>query len=52
MTTDVLGRMDEWGPTVTVAEIARLARTMTWRWAVVDMFHGGAKAGIPWGSRA
>ncbi|MFC9832789.1 Glu/Leu/Phe/Val dehydrogenase [Rhodococcus sp. NPDC127530] len=33
-------------PTVTVAEIARLARVMTWKWAGVDMFHGGAKAGI------
>jgi len=34
------------GPAVTVAEIARLARVMTWKWAGVDMFHGGAKAGI------
>lgn len=34
------------GPTVTVAEVARLARTMTWKWAAVDLFHGGAKAGI------
>jgi glutamate dehydrogenase (NAD(P)+) len=33
-------------PTVTVAEIARLARTMTWKWAGVDLFYGGAKAGI------
>ena len=33
-------------PTVTVGEIARLARVMTWKWAGVDMFHGGAKAGI------
>jgi glutamate dehydrogenase (NAD(P)+) len=33
-------------PTVTVDEIARLARVMTWKWAGVDMFHGGAKAGI------
>jgi glutamate dehydrogenase (NAD(P)+) len=33
-------------PTVTVGEIARLARTMTWKWAAVDLFHGGAKAGI------
>lgn len=31
---------------VTVEEIARLARVMTWKWAGVDMFHGGAKAGI------
>jgi glutamate dehydrogenase (NAD(P)+) len=34
------------GPDVTVAEIARLARVMTWKWAGVDMFFGGAKAGI------
>lgn len=33
-------------PTLTVEEIARLARTMTWKWAAVDLFHGGAKAGI------
>lgn len=33
-------------PAVTVEEIARLARVMTWKWAGVDMFHGGAKAGI------
>jgi glutamate dehydrogenase (NAD(P)+) len=33
-------------PTVTVDEVARLARVMTWKWAGVDMFHGGAKAGI------
>ena len=33
-------------PTVTVAEVCRLARTMTWKWAAVDLFHGGAKAGI------
>jgi glutamate dehydrogenase (NAD(P)+) len=33
-------------PTLTVREIARLARTMTWKWAAVDLFHGGAKAGI------
>ncbi len=32
--------------TLTVAEVARLARTMTWKWAAVDLFHGGAKAGI------
>lgn len=31
---------------LTVAEVARLARTMTWKWAAVDLFHGGAKAGI------
>lgn len=34
------------GPDVSVAEIARLARVMTWKWAGVDMFFGGAKAGI------
>ncbi|MBF4160738.1 Glu/Leu/Phe/Val dehydrogenase [Nocardioides sp. CBS4Y-1] len=33
-------------PTLSVQEIARLARTMTWKWAAVDLFHGGAKAGI------
>ncbi|WP_280834830.1 Glu/Leu/Phe/Val family dehydrogenase [Mycolicibacterium frederiksbergense] len=33
-------------PGVSVAEIARLARVMTWKWAGVDMFYGGAKAGI------
>jgi glutamate dehydrogenase (NAD(P)+) len=33
-------------PTVRVEEIARLARTMTWKWAAVDLFYGGAKAGI------
>lgn len=33
-------------PTVSVREIARLARVMTWKWAAVDLFHGGAKAGI------
>lgn len=32
--------------TVTVTEVARLARAMTWKWAAVDLFHGGAKAGI------
>ncbi|GAA3672129.1 Glu/Leu/Phe/Val dehydrogenase [Lentzea roselyniae] len=31
---------------VTVTEIARLARVMTWKWAGVDLFFGGAKAGI------
>ncbi len=31
---------------VSIDEIARLARVMTWKWAGVDMFHGGAKAGI------
>lgn len=33
-------------PTVSVREIARLARVMTWKWAGVDLFYGGAKAGI------
>jgi glutamate dehydrogenase (NAD(P)+) len=33
-------------PTVTVAEVARLARVMTWKWAGTDLFYGGAKAGI------
>lgn len=33
-------------PTLTVGEVCRLARTMTWKWAAVDLFHGGAKAGI------
>ncbi|WP_284305465.1 Glu/Leu/Phe/Val family dehydrogenase [Mobilicoccus caccae] len=32
--------------TLTVGEVARLARTMTWKWAAVDLFYGGAKAGI------
>ena len=33
-------------PDVTVGEVARLARVMTWKWAVVDLYFGGAKAGI------
>ncbi len=33
-------------PTLTLGEVAGLARTMTWKWAAVDLFHGGAKAGI------
>ncbi|MER6143236.1 Glu/Leu/Phe/Val dehydrogenase dimerization domain-containing protein [Streptomyces sparsogenes] len=33
-------------PNVSVEEIARLARVMTWKWASVDLFYGGAKAGI------
>lgn len=33
-------------PTLTVREVARLARIMTWKWAAVDLYHGGAKAGI------
>jgi glutamate dehydrogenase (NAD(P)+) len=33
-------------PGVTVTEVARLARVMTYKWAAVDLFYGGAKAGI------
>ncbi|GHE27547.1 glutamate dehydrogenase [Streptosporangium violaceochromogenes] len=33
-------------PTLSVAEVARLARTMTWKWAAADLYYGGAKAGI------
>ncbi|GCB51347.1 Glu/Leu/Phe/Val dehydrogenase [Streptomyces sp. NL15-2K] len=33
-------------PHLTVEEVARLARVMTWKWAGVDLFYGGAKAGI------
>ena len=33
-------------PDLGCVEVARLARTMTWKWAAVDLFHGGAKAGI------
>jgi glutamate dehydrogenase (NAD(P)+) len=33
-------------PTISVMEVARLARNMTWKWAGVDLFYGGAKAGI------
>ncbi|WP_019546027.1 Glu/Leu/Phe/Val family dehydrogenase [Streptomyces sulphureus] len=33
-------------PTLTVGEVARLARVMTWKWAATDLFFGGAKAGI------
>src|SRR5690625_1917113 len=33
-------------PTIDVNEIARLARVMTWKWASVDLFYGGAKAGL------
>lgn len=33
-------------PTLTVREVARLARTMTWKWAAADLYFGGAKAGI------
>lgn len=34
------------GSGVTVGEVRRLARMMTWKWAVADLFFGGAKAGI------
>ncbi|MDP9437756.1 MAG: Glu/Leu/Phe/Val dehydrogenase [Actinomycetota bacterium] len=34
------------GPDVSVREVFRLARVMTWKWAVADLFFGGAKAGI------
>lgn len=33
-------------PGLDVVEVARLARTMTWKWAACDLYHGGAKAGI------
>jgi len=33
-------------PNLTIEEVSRLARTMTWKWAAVDLFHGGAKAGV------
>lgn len=33
-------------PGVSVQEISRLARVMTWKWAAADLFFGGAKAGI------
>ncbi|MEU5614624.1 Glu/Leu/Phe/Val dehydrogenase dimerization domain-containing protein [Streptomyces sparsogenes] len=33
-------------PNVSVEEVARLARVMTWKWASVDLFYGGAKAGV------
>ncbi|MEA2498675.1 MAG: glutamate dehydrogenase [Actinomycetota bacterium] len=33
-------------PTVSIREVARLARVMTWKWAGVDIFFGGAKCGI------
>lgn len=33
-------------PTLTVGEVCRLARVMTWKWAGVDLSFGGAKAGI------
>lgn len=30
-------------PTVSVVEVARLARNMTWKWAAVDMFYGAPR---------
>ena len=39
-------------PTVTTCEVARLARNMTWKWAAVDLFFGGAKAGIRFDPRS
>jgi glutamate dehydrogenase (NAD(P)+) len=36
-------RMD---PDMTLLDCFRLARTMTWKWAMADIFLGGAKAGI------
>lgn len=33
-------------PVLSTHEVARLARTMTWKWAALDLFFGGAKAGI------
>ena len=35
-------------PTVTIDEVARLARAMTWKNALADIPFGGAKAGIVW----
>lgn len=36
-------RMD---PDMTLLDCLRLARTMTWKWAMAEIFLGGAKAGI------
>jgi glutamate dehydrogenase (NAD(P)+) len=36
-------RMD---PDMTLQDCFRLARTMTWKWAMADIYLGGAKAGI------
>jgi glutamate dehydrogenase (NAD(P)+) len=33
-------------PDVTLWDCFRLARNMTWKWALVDIFLGGAKAAI------
>ncbi|MBI4273026.1 Glu/Leu/Phe/Val dehydrogenase [Candidatus Uhrbacteria bacterium] len=35
-------------PTVTLGEVYRLARTMTWKNALVDIPFGGAKGGMVW----
>lgn len=35
-------------PTVTLHEVSRLARTMTWKNALADIPFGGAKGGIRW----
>src|SRR3989338_11028258 len=35
-------------PTVSITEVSRLARAMTWKNALVDLPFGGAKAGIVW----
>lgn len=35
-------------PDVTVEEVARLARTMTWKTALAGIPFGGAKAGLVW----
>ncbi len=33
-------------PFLTINEVARLARVMTWKWAAADLRFGGAKAGL------
>ena len=33
-------------PSLTINEVARLARVMTWKWAAADLRFGGAKAGL------
>jgi glutamate dehydrogenase (NAD(P)+) len=37
---------------ITIGEVRRLARAMTWKWAIADIFLGGAKAGIRGDPRA
>ncbi len=39
-------------PHVTVGEVCSLARIMTWKWSLSDLFFGGAKAGIKADPRA